>query len=390
MDANPNVIPNNQGFPNTDKAELTRLNNDLNIYAKKLDYTLSSSNIKIWEFDIEKQEFRFMPSLGEVKERVKFDKFIERMDKTEYDRDKALYDKMKKGELEEFCVQSKVHTSIYGKGTRHFIYNGVPMKNEQDKVISYFGITRDVTDWVNVQQQLEKQIKIAQEADRLKSAFLANMSHEIRTPLNAIIGFSQLLQTTEDMQEKEQFCEIINKNNENLLRLINDILELSKIEAGVVEMQYKDVDFSDDFNNLTQTLEQHCTSQDVAFIICNPYKKCEVKCDNIRIDQMLTNFVNNAIKYTSKGHIRIAYEYKDGGLYLSVEDTGTGIPKEKQTTIFDRFVKLNDFVQGSGLGLCICKGIADACGGKIGVESELGVGSTFWTWIPCESILIEA
>ena len=232
---------------------------------------------------------------------------------------------------------------------------------------------------------MEREKETAQQADKLKSAFLANMSHEIRTPLNAIVGFSELLQTTEDVNMRKEFMNIINNNNELLLRLIGDILDLSKIESGLMELKLESFDLADAYKETFMALKQRCTNPEVEFIGHNPYKSCLVKLDKNRLVQVGTNFITNAIKHTDKGRITMGYSYIDGGIKLYVEDTGHGIPKEKQHKLFQRFAKLDDFTQGTGLGLAICKAITDAQGGKIGMESDEGQGSKFWAWFPCEA-----
>ena len=181
-----------------------------------------------------------------------------------------------------------------------------------------------------------------------------------------------------------------------LMRLINDILEASNMGQALA-IETKEVEFSTTFDDMCQTLAQRVQQPDVEFIKDNPYEKYVTTLDIGRIQQVLTNFVTNAVKYTHQGHIKVGYHYerrltKDekgeaDGLYFYCEDTGVGIPEEKQASVFERFVKLNDFVQGTGLGLSICQAIADRCNGHIGVTSEgEGKGSTFWMWIPCERI----
>ena len=173
-----------------------------------------------------------------------------------------------------------------------------------------------------------------------------------------------------------------------LLRLINDMLAVSELDEGGIRIQSVDTDFAQDFNDICTTLAQRMQSPNVAFIKENPYATLKTRLDRERINQIITNFVTNAVKYTQQGHIKVGYEYREedgGGLYIYCEDTGTGIKPEDQTKIFDRFVKLNDYVQGTGLGLNISKAIAEGCNGKIGVHSEgEGKGSTFWVWIPCK------
>lgn len=241
------------------------------------------------------------------------------------------------------------------------------------------------TELVELNKQLEIEKERAQQADKLKSTFLANMSHEIRTPLNAIVGFSELLETVEEPEEKAEYIHIIKINNDLLLRLISDILDLSKIESGTMELLRKNVDVAILFDELTTSLRQRITNPDVEFICENPYKSFVSCLDSNRIAQILTNFATNAMKYTPKGRIKIGYTYIDGGIKIYVEDTGIGIPADKHCRIFHRFEKLDDFAQGTGLGLSICKAIIDASKGKIGFTSKEGEGSTFWAWVPCKA-----
>jgi PAS domain S-box-containing protein len=232
-------------------------------------------------------------------------------------------------------------------------------------------------------EELEKAKDEAERADKLKSAFLANMSHEIRTPLNAIVGFSQLLSEAESEDERKEYIHIIQMNNELLLRLINDVLDLSKIESGMIELKKEIFDLSIAFDKTYTALKQRCSNPGVEFLERNPYPSCMVELDQNRLLQVINNFATNAIKCTQKGHIIMGYEYVDKGIRIYVEDTGIGIEKEKQARVFDRFEKLNSFAQGTGLGLSICKAIVEASNGKIGFKSEKGVGSTFWAWFPC-------
>lgn len=251
------------------------------------------------------------------------------------------------------------------------------------------GIALDITFLDDTLKELQLEKQRAQEGDKLKSAFLANMSHEIRTPLNAIVGFSNLLQQTTDPEEQEEYIGIINQNNDLLLRLISDILDLSKIESGTIDFRKERFDLSVLFEETYASLKLRCTNPNVEFLERNPYGSCMVVLDKDRLVQICTNFVTNAIKYTKRGHILMGYECIDGGVRIHVEDTGTGISKDKQPRVFERFEKLDRFVQGTGLGLAICKAIVEANDGKIGVDSEEGNGATFWTWFPCHPEIYE-
>lgn len=235
------------------------------------------------------------------------------------------------------------------------------------------------------QEELIKAKEEAEASDKLKSAFLANMSHEIRTPLNAIVGFSELMKDTHDEEEKDQYWQIIHTNSEMLLRLINDILDLSKIESGMIDLKAVKFDLSSLFYEIYSTQKHRHNDSKVDFIYDNPYKECIVDLDKNRITQIISNFVTNAFKFTPEGYIKIGYEYIDGGVKLYCEDSGIGIPVEKMEKVFARFHKLDSFAQGTGLGMAICKAIVDVYHGKIGVESVEGKGSKFYAWIPCHA-----
>lgn len=233
--------------------------------------------------------------------------------------------------------------------------------------------------------ELRKAKDKAEESDRLKSAFLANMSHEIRTPLNAIVGFSNLLTIAESEEERDEYINIISSNNELLLQLINDILDVAKIEAGTLEF----IDSEVDLNALLSDIEQSSrlkASEGVQVSFVEKAPHCVVMTDKNRLSQVVTNFINNAIKFTPEGNIFFGYRRKDNNLYFYVSDTGCGIESEKKDMVFNRFVKLNSFAQGTGLGLAICQMIIKKLGGEIGVESEYGKGSTFWFTLPADII----
>ena len=266
--------------------------------------------------------------------------------------------------------------------------DSVPSYDEAGRLVGSYGIIRNVTPLIEKQEQLKQETERANDSGRRKSVFMANMTHEIRTPLNAIVGFSDVLPMLQTDEEKKEIIRVIMNNCDMLLRLINDILAVSDLESGGIILVPVDTDFAADFNDICKSLAQRVQIPGVEFIAENPYTSLRTVIDKERIQQVLTNFVTNAVKYTTQGHIKVGYEYRDtdgGGLYIYCEDTGSGIPKADQTKIFERFVKLNDYVQGTGLGLNISKTIAEKCGGKIGVISEgTGKGSTFWVWIPCE------
>lgn len=255
------------------------------------------------------------------------------------------------------------------------------------KPIRSIGILRDMT--VDKRHEADVQAKLlAEESDRMKSAFIANMSHEIRTPLNAIVGFSTLLAESDDEEEKKEYLRIIESSNEFLLQLIGDILDISKIESGKMEFIYTTLRLSEIFAPQQQAFALRVAPGVKVIFESDGNDYCIVS-EKTRLTQVLTNFLSNAVKFTSSGSIRFGYRLTDDGIYVYVTDTGMGISKESQASIFNRFVKLNSFKQGTGLGLSICKTIIEKLKGQIGVESEEGKGSTFWFTIPCQPMKVK-
>lgn len=259
----------------------------------------------------------------------------------------------------------------------------VDCRDENGNILQLVGSSHIITERKTMELELIDAKKQAEESNLLKSAFLANMSHEIRTPLNAIVGFSGLLSTAEEKSEKEEYIRIIDNNSNLLLQLIGDILDLSKIEAGIIEFVEVPVDINETMEEITRSMQLRAGTKGLTVCFKERLPECLILTDRNRLLQLLTNLMTNAIKFTDEGSITTGYTLLPNNmLRFYVTDTGCGIPKEKQQDIFDRFVKLNHFIQGTGLGLSISQTIINKIGGKIGVESEPGKGSTFWFTIP--------
>ena len=258
----------------------------------------------------------------------------------------------------------------------------------QDRIIEIISINYDITELKRTEGMLVKARDKAEASDRLKSAFLANMSHEIRTPLNAIVGFSSLLTSTENAAEKELYNSLIGHNNKLLLNLINDVIDLSKIESGYLELR-------PDWVNLTELLDEsvaeyaHQVPSGVELLTNYPAHDSLVELDSLRIKQILSNFLSNALKNTTTGHVEVFYEVDHQSVRIGVKDTGRGIPQNMLEKIFERFEKLDSFAQGAGLGLSICKLIVEKMNGRVLVDSQLGIGTTFVIELPCRSMLVE-
>lgn len=261
----------------------------------------------------------------------------------------------------------------------------VDERDANGKPLSLIGTSMTVTQRKEMEEALVQAKVKAEEANTLKSSFLANISHEIRTPLNAIVGFSSLLVSAERgiSEEKQEYINIIENNNTLLLQLISDVLDLSKIEAGTMEFDYAPVDVHGLFIELEDTFRLRNKKSGICICYHRRTTECVVKADRNRLVQVMMNLMNNAVKFTGEGSIEFGFDVReDGFLHFYVTDTGCGIPEERLEEIFGNFVKLNSFVQGTGLGLTICRAILERMGGKIGAVSRLGHGSTFWFTLP--------
>ena len=365
--------------------QLQLTNERISSYEQQLRYLLEESNMYVWQFDIASGQINFFRTLGKIDFSISIQQYFEAMKAEEREEAERSLKLMKTKSVPFNTVHHFDYTPINPEPSWYAL-SGTAVCDAGGRPTGYYGLARNVTVLMDTQQRLRQERSRAEDSGLLKSAFLANMTHEIRTPLNAIVGFSGLLQMIDAPEERKEFLRIIRNNCDMLLRLINDILEASNM-GQAMSIEPKDIDLATIFNDICQTLEQRVAETGIPFVKDNPYDHCQATLDKGRVQQILTNFVTNAVKYTKEGHIRVGYrrEERDGrqGLYFYCEDTGAGIPKDKQAAVFERFVKLNDYVQGTGLGLSICKAIIDRCDGHIGVDSEgPGHGSTFWFWVP--------
>lgn len=371
-------------------AQIQKANEEIQRYEMELQYMMEAIDMRSWRADYVNRKIQFMKGLSEVERELSFEDYIQYF----IDNDKLdVKEKLAKPELyfgKPMAILRKMRPLFHStEEVQWNQINSLPIFDDDGKLVGAFGIIRNMTKFIKTQELLKQETQRANESGRLKSVFLANMTHEIRTPLNAIVGFSDLLQMMTTAEEKKELIHVIHNNCDMLLRLINDIMAISAMDANGLTMKPVDMDFAKTFDETCQSLAQRVENPNVQFIKENPYQTLQTQLDGGRITQVITNFVTNAVKYTQNGHIKVGYRLQDNGIYVYCEDTGTGIPKEQCDKIFERFVKLNDYIQGTGLGLSICKAIAESCGGRIGVDSEVGQGSTFWIWIPCNISKLE-
>ena len=378
-----------------DSTELHNAQQMLSSTNHKLSLALEIANIIPWKWNLKEHSIlcdinrqiimTAMP--GEIKEEqlsVSDEQYFSKIIKEDRPRVMQAFHDLIEGKInkvkEEYRVLNK------GKNGRKIDWveaqATIETRDEQNRPLTLVGSSLVITDRKRMEEELMSAKNRAEESNRLKSAFLANMSHEIRTPLNAIIGFSNILASTEEEQEKQEYINIIESNNTLLLQLISDILDLSKIEAGTLEFSYSNIDLNDMIKEVENITKCRMEGSGVQLIAETPLSSCFIRTEKNRLMQVINNFLTNAIKFTQKGSITFGYEIRDKMLYFHVTDTGCGIPANKKDSIFGRFVKLNSFAQGTGLGLSICRTIIEHMNGTIGVESEEGKGSTFWFTIP--------
>ena len=368
-------------------SKLHQLNEELKERNYKMELTFKTVGMSYWDYDVKTRQYRsFNDPVNDFnpEKAIMPEDYLKAAHPEDTERVRENMVCMSAGQYKEFSLQYRSRTK-WDQDWQTLIVTGLP--SERDKkgnVIRYTGIAFNNTKWEKMAQELKEMKDKAELSDRLKSAFLANMSHEIRTPLNAIVGFSELLVDSDDPDEKKEYWHIIESNNDLLLRLINDILDLSKIESGIIDRKRERFNLTQLCNELYVMMRSKIPNADVELVQDNPCPECWIFLDSNRLKQVWMNFLTNAVKYTRSGYIRMGYSVEKDGIRFYVEDTGTGIPKELQDRVFGRFQKLNEFVQGTGLGLAISRAIVEAAGGEIGFTSEQGIGSTFWAWVPCE------
>lgn len=365
---------------------LEEANNEMVKYQKIMDMAIHESDIYIWEYYV--KEDRFYHPDGSLMVQYGIDPHA-----TYHAQDffSLIHPDFKEQVMKGFknvIEDGKTHSfdcqiHIIGKNLNEYQwyrYKASSIEIDGEKIL--IGTAMCIDSFVRERVLLTSLIDEAENLARRKSAFLADMSHEIRNPLNAVVGFAEIIAQTEDKNEKAEYLKMMKNNSEQLLNLVNDILDLSKIEAGTMVNRPEPIDLAVVFDEVAMSLGMRLTNPEIKYIIENPYQSCKVIMDRNRMAQVLTNYVTNAFKYTEKGTVTAGYEYVKGGIKIYVKDTGIGIPKDKQDKVFGRFSKLDSYAKGNGLGLSIVKALTEAVGGNVGFTSEEGVGSTFWAWKP--------
>ena len=365
--------------------KIQQLNRELKERNYKIELSFKTVGMSYWDFDVKSLKFSaFNDPINDFysEKTITPEDYLNATHPDDVVFVRKYMEHMFRGIDKDFNVKYRSKTK-WDDEWQTLLVTGIQVERDKEgHVTRYTGITINNTKWEKMIQQLKELKEKAELSDRLKTAFVANMRHEIRTPINAIVGFSELMVTCDDPEEKKEYINIIQSNNELLLRLINDILDLSKIESGIIERRKENFNLAKVCNELFVTIQAKMTNPNVELRLDGPNSECWVLLDRNRLKQVWMNFLTNAVKCTKSGYIKMGYGIEREGLRIYVEDTGIGIPDDLHDKVFTRFEKLNEFSQGTGLGLTISRAIVEAAGGEVGFTSKLGVGSTFWAWLP--------
>lgn len=352
---------------------------------KRFTLAMKTSNFVLWEYDCESQLFTaYNEPLNHFDDKVKLGiiDYIKYLHPDDVNKMANLNEHLSMRHDVDFSMELRFKDRKNGEW-QFYTFTGAPFeKDKYGNVTKFAGVRKNNTHFMKFNEELKRAKEKAEKSDKLKTQFIANMTHEIRTPLNSIVGFTQLLQSTDDKESLANLCRIINDNSAMLLSIFNNVINLSDLESGVITFNKVQLDMAQQFD-IMKDIFKHKMPEDVELVLDSPYSSFVATLDWDRIVQIYTHFVNNACKNTSHGSITIGYRAHEDGMQLFCRDTGKGIAIEDQKRIFMSFEKVDSYVQGLGLGLSICVALVNSLGGRIGVQSELGVGSLFWATIPC-------
>lgn len=372
-----------------DSALLKKATSDIEAYINNINYSLKVSGVRLINYHPDKHELVVFSDLNQPQYHLSQIRCITLLAETERRRARGLFlrmDRRTPGNI-NVTLQTLFHDE---KGRRVFwTFWMVPVMGKDGAISHYFGLCRNETEMVYTEQMLRKETKKAQETEELKNTFLLNMSHEIRTPLNAVLGFAELFNGPHEEEDEPVFADEIKRNTNELLRLVNDILFISRLDARMIEYNYVEIDFSKLFDGFCY-MGWDNIAPGVKVTVENPYSRLMVKIDEQHLGTVIGKLCQLAARMTTTGTIRAKYDYRQGGLNITIEDTGRGLDKEKLSHVFDRFANGNDnHREGTGLGMPIIKELVEQMGGGIEIQSEEGKGTTVYVTIPCEMTALE-
>lgn len=351
------------------------------------DFILKAMKIAVWRYDPRSKAFVFESDYREGKDNYTpstDETFLDTLDPiapTDAERVKQAFGDISEGRVDSYHQEYQVTSKVSGKTYWEESYATIVDRDADGKPTKIVGTSQRIDERKRMETSLVAARNKAEESDRLKTAFLANMGHEIRTPLNAIVGFADLLPVIESDEERAQIITEIQNNNKKLLQIIDGLVSMSKIEAGAKSLLMGKVELN---QLLQQMAETYQPTTNLSINVQCPLPQLKIETDREKLLEILDNLLQNAIKFTTEGEITLSYEVQGNQVRVNVTDTGKGVAEEDQTRIFERFVKVDEYVPGTGLGLSVVESHIKNLGGTVGVESSLGKGSTFWFVLPLE------
>ena len=367
------------------KAELEELNK-VRKGNVEYDFILKAMKIAVWRYDSEKQVFAFekdyrggrnnyVPGINES-----FQETLAAVAPADVDHVERAFNDISEGKTDYYHQEYQVQDKVTGMSYWEESYATIVDRDSEGRPTKIIGTSQRIDERKELMSSLVTARNKAEESDRLKTAFLANMGHEIRTPLNAIVGFADLLPVVQGEEERNQLIAEIQSNNQKLLHIIDGLVSMSKIEAGAKSLLMARVDLN---QLLQQVVETHQPATNVPITLQCSMDKLMIESDRDKLFEVVDNLIQNAVKFTAEGSIRVGYDLLDDHhVHIWVSDTGKGIAVADQQRIFERFIKLDEYIPGTGLGLSVAKSHVQSLGGKMGVDSEVGKGSTFWVDLP--------
>ena len=351
------------------------------------DFILKAMKIAVWRYDPRSKAFVFESDYREGKDNYTpstDETFLDTLDSiapTDAERVKQAFGDISEGRVDSYHQEYQVTSKVSGKTYWEESYATIVDRDADGKPTKIVGTSQRIDERKRMETSLVAARNKAEESDRLKTAFLANMGHEIRTPLNAIVGFADLLPVIESDEERAQIITEIKNNNKKLLQIIDGLVSMSKIEAGAKSLLMGKVELN---QLLQQMAETYQPTTNLSINVQCPLPQLKIETDREKLLEILDNLLQNAIKFTTEGEITLSYEVQGNQVRVNVTDTGKGVAEEDQKRIFERFVKVDEYVPGTGLGLSVVESHIKNLGGTVGVESSLGKGSTFWFVLPLE------
>ena len=355
---------------------------NIELYRKRVSSIIVANGIAFVEYDVASDTFNYLDNTGEHSDHlIPMELWISSIYPDDLPQAMDLLNGLRNHHFEQ--LHSEYRYKEFGQNYYNwFVIDASAYSYDtNNQILSYMILCRNNDAWHAAYDEMIE-LRGKAEMARIQSIFLQNINNKIRTPINAIMGFSSLLCDEDSQEQKEEYKDLVNKNSKLLIQIIENILALSELESGNFEFHRRSFKIVDYLNDFVEYQEPAIKDKEIKLVL-QKHENFEVELDQVQTNRIMSALFSNAIKYTEKGSITIDYAKKDDGLYISVTDTGIGIAKENYERIFNRFEKLDTATSGTGIGLSVCKAIVLKANGKVGLESELGKGSTFWFWIPC-------